>query len=59
MIENQHHVYKGKYCMKDICELLREHSIEIINFNKRKMKLLTNEQQKSYENAKIRKHFHY
>ena len=39
--------------MKDICELLREHSIEIINFNKRKMKLLTNEQQKSYENAKI------
>ena len=53
MIENKYYVYKGKYCMKDICELLREHSIEIINFNKRKMKLLTNEQQKSYENAKI------
>ena len=35
------------------CESLREHTMKIISFEKTKMKLLTNEQQKSYENAKI------
>ena len=39
--------------MKIFCEFLREHSMKIINFKKKKMKLLTNEQQESYENAKI------
>ena len=28
--------------------------MEVINFKKKKMRLLTNEQQESYENAKIR-----
>ena len=37
--------------MKKFQDSLREHSIKIINF--KKMKILTNEQQKSYENAKI------
>ena len=45
--ENKHDVYRGKNC-----EYSREHSMKIINFMK-KTKLLTNEQQKSYENAKI------
>ena len=31
----------------------REHAMKIINFRKKKMKLLANEQHKSYENAKI------
>ena len=42
--------------MKKFCEYLREHAIKIINlinFKKKKMKLLTKEQQESYENAKI------
>ena len=39
--------------MKKFCELSREHATEIINFKKEKIKLLTNEQQKPYENAKI------
>ena len=39
--------------MKKFCESLREHAMEIINFKKKKMKLLTNKQLKSYENAKI------
>ena len=39
--------------MKKICKLLREHAIKIINFKKKKMKLLTKKQQESYENAKI------
>ena len=34
-------------------ESLREHAMKIINFKKKNFKLLTNEQQKSYENAKI------
>ena len=38
--------------MKKFCKFLREHSMKIINFQKKKMKLLINEQQKSYKNAK-------
>ena len=39
--------------MKKFCELLREHAMKVINFKKTKMRLLTKEQQESYENAKI------
>ena len=39
--------------MKKFCEFLREHQMRIINFKKKKMKLLTKEQQKLNENAKI------
>ena len=49
-IESKHDVYRGKDCTKKFYESLREHEMEIINFKKKKMKLLTNEQ-KSYENT--------
>ena len=52
-IEDQHDLYRGKDCMKKFCELLWEHTMKIINFKKKKMKLLTKEHQESYENAKI------
>ena len=52
-IENKHNVYRSEDCMKRFCESLREHTIEIINFKKKKMNSLTKEQQESYENAKI------
>ena len=39
--------------MKKFFEYLREHAMKIINFEKKKMKLLTKEQEESYENAKI------
>ena len=45
--------YRGNDCMKKFCESLREHAMEIINFERKKMKLLTKEQQESYKNAKI------
>ena len=48
--ENKH---DKKDCMKKFCEFLREFAMEIINFKKKKMKLLPKEQQESYENAKI------
>ena len=52
-IENKHDVYTGKDCMKKFREFLREHGMKIINFKKKKMKLLTKDQQESYKNAKI------
>ena len=51
-IESKHDVYRGKDCMKKFCESLREHVMNIINFKKKKMKLLTNKQQESYEMEK-------
>ena len=39
--------------MNTFCGTLRKHAIKITNFKKNKMKLLTNQQQKSYENVKM------
>ena len=39
--------------MKKFCNSLREYAMKIINFKKKKMKLLTKNQQELYENAKI------
>ena len=52
-IKNKHNVYKCKDCTKKFCESLRKNAMEIINFKKKKIKLLTVEQKKSYEIAKI------
>ena len=52
-IENEDDVYIGKDCVKNFCEYLRKQAMKIINFKKKKMKLLTKEQPESYENAKI------
>ena len=46
------HVYRDKDYLKKFCEYVREHAMKIINFEKKKMKILTNKQQKWYENAK-------
>ena len=39
--------------MKTFYEFLREHAMEIIHFKKKKMSLLTKEQQESCKNSKI------
>ena len=39
--------------MKKFCPSLTEHAMTIINFKKKKMKLLTKEQQESDENTNI------
>ena len=39
-IENKHDVYRGKDCMKKLCEFLREHAIKIINFKKKKNEII-------------------
>ena len=51
--ENKHDECKGKDYMKRLCESLREYAMKMINFKKKKNKLLTKEQQESCENAKI------
>ena len=51
-IQSKHYVYRGKDCMKFFCEFLREYAMNIINFKKRKLMLLTNEQLESYEYGK-------
>ena len=52
-IKIKHDVYRGKDCMKKFCELLRNHATKLINFKKKNVKLLTKDQQESYENANI------
>ena len=52
-IANKHYEYRGKDCLKKFCESIREHTMKIINFEKKTLKLLTKEQQESYENAKV------
>ena len=39
--------------MKKVCESLKEHAIKIIDLKTKKMKLLTEQQHESCENAKI------
>ena len=39
--------------MGKFCGSLREHAVKIINFKKKKMKLLVKQQQETYENANI------
>ena len=51
--ENKHDVYRRKAVMEKSFEFLREHAMKIVIFKKKKMQLLTKEQQKSYGNAKI------
>ena len=35
-IENKLDVFRGKNCMKKVCEFLREHAMKITNFKKEK-----------------------
>ena len=52
-IEDKHRLYRGKDCMKKCCTFLREHAKNIIDFEKKKVLLLTGEELKSHEYAKV------
>ena len=49
-IENINNVYRGKDCMKTFCESLRDHTMKIINFEKKKIIPITNKEYESYLN---------
>ena len=50
-IENTNTLYCRKDYMKKFCECLRKHAKNIINFEKKKMLLLTKEESKSQKRA--------
>ena len=52
-IENNYNKYRNEDSMKKFCEFLREHAMKIINFEKKKIKRLTNEQQEWHEKTNI------
>ena len=45
--------YKGEDCMKRLSKDLREHAMKIINYEKKEMMALTDEENKSYEKQKV------
>ena len=47
-IENNYDVNRGKYCMKKFCKCLTEHTMQIINFEKKKIIALSNGEYKLY-----------
>ena len=53
IIQNMHDVYRADGYMKKFCKSSREKVMKTINFEKKKMIPLTNEQQESYQKKKI------
>ena len=51
-IENKRTLYCGKDCTKKFCKSLREHVKNIIDFQKKKMLPLTEEELKTHKDAK-------
>ena len=51
--ENERKYYRGKDCMKMICNDLKEQVHKIINYEMKAMIPLTNEEKESYENQEI------
>ena len=51
--KNKLDYYGGKDCMKKFCKYLREHSIKIINYEKKKMIPLTTEEKIHYNEQEI------
>ena len=51
--ENKHTLYCGKDSMKTFYTSLREYAKNIIDFEKKKMLLLTKEKLKSHQHAKV------
>ena len=52
--KNKLDCYRGKYCMKRLCKDLKEHATKIVNYEKKKEKIipLTDEENKSYKKQK-------
>ena len=52
-IENKDTLYHGKYCMKKFCSFLRQCTKNKIDFEKKNMLPLTQEELKSHQDAKL------
>ena len=52
-IENRHSLYRGEDCMKKLCSFLREHSTNVINYEKKKMLPATEKELKIYQDLTV------
>ena len=57
-IKNKHNLYREEGCMKRFCEFLREHTKNIIDFEKKKMLPLTKNKLKPHRDAKVCQKIH-
>ena len=51
--KNKLNYYRGNDCMKSFCEDLRIHATKIINYEKKKIILLTTEEKRNYNDQKV------
>ena len=51
--KNESSYYRGKDCMKIFCKDLRDQAMKIINYEKKEMIPLTDEEKESYENQDV------
>ena len=51
--ENKRDYYRGKNCIDELCKKLKEHAMEIINYEKKEMIPLTKEENKSYKEQEV------
>ena len=51
--KNERKYYRGEDCMKIFCEDLKDQAMKIVNYEKKEMIPLTNEEKETYENQKI------
>ena len=52
-IKSKYGVCRGEHYRKRVCECLKKHAKKVINFKKKKMKLLMNKHQESYKKGKV------
>ena len=50
-IENKHDVYRGKSCIEKFCESLREHALKIINFKRKRNKVISRNHMKKQKSV--------
>ena len=51
--ENKLYYYRGSACIKKLCEMLKDHAMEIINHEDKEMVQLTDEENKSYKEQEV------
>ena len=51
--KNERKYYRGEDCMKIFCKDLKDQAMKIINYEKKEMIPLTDEEKESYENQKV------
>ena len=50
--KNKIHYYRGDDCMKEFCKDLRDHTMKIVNYEKKRMVPLTTEEKRHYNKQK-------